>query len=189
MVRIKKCMFFFGPKNPDFGPKIRFFVWDPVFCQRGVRNPRRWLRFGTNVSSLRLFVPELRPFSWGEPGRRSKKSSPTPLWGHRLPVTALALSACGLDNEYDEHYYKWPALDLCHPPSIRILPAVYTILLVHTRYTFSYICKPLPRFRSDPQQIHKPRDVGGNLDLEYVWLFIVAILHFQRAPLHTFLRN
>ena len=22
---------FFGPKNPDFGPKIRFFVWDPVF--------------------------------------------------------------------------------------------------------------------------------------------------------------
>ena len=90
MVRIKKWTFFFGPKNPDFGPKIRFFVWDPVFCQRGVRNPRRWLRFGTNVSSLRLFVPELRPFSWGEPGRRSKKSSPTPLWGHRLPVTALA---------------------------------------------------------------------------------------------------
>ena len=43
--------------------KIRFFVWDPVFCQRGVRNPRRWLRFGTFGSSLRLFVPELRPFS------------------------------------------------------------------------------------------------------------------------------
>ena len=60
---LKSVCFFFGPKNPDFGPKIRFFVWDPVFCQRGVRNPRRWLRFGTNVSSLRLFVPELRPFS------------------------------------------------------------------------------------------------------------------------------
>merc|ERR1712055_815135 len=58
-----KSVFFFGPKNSGFGPKIRFFVWDPVFCQRGVRNPRRWLRFGTNVSSLRLFVPELRPFS------------------------------------------------------------------------------------------------------------------------------
>ena len=46
-----------------------------------------------------------------------------------------------------------------------------------------------PRFRSNPQQIHKPKDVGGNLDLEYVWLFIVAIVHFQRAPLHTFLRT
>ena len=61
MVRPKKWVFFFGPKNPDFGPKIRFFVWDPVFCQRGVCNPRRWLRFGTFGSSLRLFVPELRP--------------------------------------------------------------------------------------------------------------------------------
>ena len=39
-----------------------------------------------------FLVSELRPFSWGEPGRRAKKSSPTPLWGHRLP-------ARGLDNE------------------------------------------------------------------------------------------
>ena len=31
-------------------------------------------------------------------GRRVKKSSPSPLWGHRLPVTALALSARGLDS-------------------------------------------------------------------------------------------
>ena len=29
----------------DFGPKILFFIWDPVFWYRGVRNPRRWLRF------------------------------------------------------------------------------------------------------------------------------------------------
>ena len=88
--------FFFGPKYPDFGPKIRFFVWDPVFWQRGARNPRRWFRFGTFGSIVRFFVSELRPFSWGEPGRRAKKSYPTPLWGHRLPVTALALSACRL---------------------------------------------------------------------------------------------
>ena len=33
------------------------------------------------------------------PGRCPKKSSPTPLLGHRLPVTALALSARGLDND------------------------------------------------------------------------------------------
>ena len=31
MVGTKKWGFFFGPKNPDFGPKIRFFVWDRVF--------------------------------------------------------------------------------------------------------------------------------------------------------------
>ena len=93
MVSGEKWGFFFGPKNPDFGPKIRFFVWDPVFWQRGARNPRRWFRFGTFGSIVRFFVSELRPFSWGEPGRRAKKSYPTPLWGHRLPVTALALSA------------------------------------------------------------------------------------------------
>ena len=86
-------MFFFGPKNPVFGPKLIFFVWDRVFWQSGARNPRRWLRFGTFGSSVRLFVSELRPFSRGEPGRRAQKSYPTPLWGHRLPVTALALSA------------------------------------------------------------------------------------------------
>ena len=93
MVGGKKWAFFFGPKNPDFGPKIRFFVWDPVFWQSGARNPRRWFRFGTFGSSVRLFVSELRPFSRGEPGRRAQKSYPTPLLGHRLPVTALALSA------------------------------------------------------------------------------------------------
>ena len=93
-------MFFFGPKNPVFGPKLIFFVWDRVFWQSGARNPRRWFRFGTFGSILRFFVSELRPFSRGEPGRRAQKSYPTPLWGHRLPVTALALSARGLDKRY-----------------------------------------------------------------------------------------
>ena len=89
---------FFLPQKSGFRPKINFFVWDPVFWQSGARNPRRWFRFGTFGSSVRLFVFELRPFSRGEPGRRAQKSYPTPLWGHRLPVTALALSARGLDN-------------------------------------------------------------------------------------------
>ena len=95
MVRIQKWLFFFGPKNPVFGPKLIFFVWDRVFWQSGARNPRRWLRFGTFGSILRFFVSELRPFSWGEPGRHAKKSYPTPLWGHRLPVTALAQALWG----------------------------------------------------------------------------------------------
>ena len=33
-----------------------------------------------------------------KPGRRPKKSSPTPPWGHCQPVTAVALSTRGLDN-------------------------------------------------------------------------------------------
>ena len=85
-----KSDFFLGPKNPDFDLKIHFFS---VFCQRGVRNPWHWFCFETFGSIVRLFVSEFRPFSWGEPGRRAENSSPTPLWGHRLPVTALALSA------------------------------------------------------------------------------------------------
>ena len=94
MVAIKKW-FFFGPQKSGFRPENPFFS---VFCQRGVRNPWHWFCFETFGSIVRLFVSEFRPFSWGEPGRRAEKSSPTPLWGHRLPVTALALSArrpCG----------------------------------------------------------------------------------------------
>ena len=37
-------------------------------------------------------------------GRRVKKSSPSPLWRHCLPVTALALSARGLDNNLFDSY-------------------------------------------------------------------------------------
>ena len=33
--------------GPDFGPKIRFLLWDPGFRQWPVCNPRRYLRFGT----------------------------------------------------------------------------------------------------------------------------------------------
>ena len=45
--------------------------------------------------------PSYSRFHKKKPGWRVKKSSPSPLWGHRLPVTALALSACGLDNHDD----------------------------------------------------------------------------------------
>ena len=41
------------------------------------------------------------------PGRCPKKSSPTPLRGHRLPVTALALSAHGLDNLLTYSVSQW----------------------------------------------------------------------------------
>ena len=40
------------------------------------------------------------------PIRRAKKSSPTPLWGHRLPVTTLALSARGLDKSKQHSVFR-----------------------------------------------------------------------------------
>ena len=33
-------------------------------------------------------------------GRRAKKSSPTPQWGHRLPVTALVFCACWMTASF-----------------------------------------------------------------------------------------
>ena len=76
MVRVKKCYFFFWPENPDFGPKIRFLIWDPDFCQESVCSPWRWLRLGTFGSIVRLFVSELRPFSCGDPTDAPKSLTP-----------------------------------------------------------------------------------------------------------------
>ena len=89
MVGTKKWLFFFGPKNPDFGPKSIFFVWDAVFFQRGARNPRRWFRFGTFGSIVRLFVSELRPFLWGDPPDTPK--SPPPWLGFRRTISSSCL--------------------------------------------------------------------------------------------------
>ena len=55
----------------------------------GVASSRSvFLTFHSGVTAV--FV---KNFSWPV-----KKSSPSPLWEHRLPVKALALSARGLDN-------------------------------------------------------------------------------------------
>ena len=89
---------FFCPKNPDFCPKIRFFIWDRVFLAQGRAYPSAW----GPLWHLRIYCATFRfrvtPVFVRGPVRRAKKSSPTPLWGHRLPVTVLALSARGLDN-------------------------------------------------------------------------------------------
>merc|ERR1712130_713709 len=37
----------FPATGPDFGPKIRFLLQDPGFCQWPICSPRRYLRFGT----------------------------------------------------------------------------------------------------------------------------------------------
>ena len=87
--------------------------------------------------------PELRPFSWGEPGRRAKKSYPTPLWGHRLPVTALALSARGLDHDnfddnrdnYDDNHDNYDDnQDTCEV-SLKVLLDSVSLLVSPQPYT------------------------------------------------------
>ena len=55
----------------------------------GLENSKNFLHLRIDFLT---FVFELCPFS------QKKKSSPTPLWGHHLPVTALTLSAGGLDK-------------------------------------------------------------------------------------------
>ena len=52
------------------------------------------LHLGVDFSTFRFRVTT---FFVENIGKRTKKFSPTPLWGHRLPVTVLALSARGLD--------------------------------------------------------------------------------------------
>ena len=76
MVRIKKWVFFFGPKFSVFGPKIRFLIWDRDFCQWTVCSPRRPGRFGAFGSIFRLFVTELWPFLWGDPSDAAKSLTP-----------------------------------------------------------------------------------------------------------------
>ena len=62
----------------DFGKTVRFAPWDQFF-----------------YFLCPCYVPFRKKDDW-----RTKKSSLTPLWGHRLSVTALALSARRLDKNY-----------------------------------------------------------------------------------------
>ena len=99
LVRIKEWDLCFGPKISVFGPKTRFLPNGPNF------------RYGVTAVSVK------------KSGGPVKKSSPFPLWGHRLPVTALALSerrpfgpahfARGLD--YWRHKkFKWRRKRIYH---------------------------------------------------------------------------
>ena len=101
MVRGKKWAFFFGPKFSVFGPKIRFLIWDRDFRQWTVCSPRRSGRFGAFGSIFRLFVPELWPFSWGDPSDAAKSLTPphyAALSDSNSPsaLSAQPLRACAL---------------------------------------------------------------------------------------------
>ena len=63
----------------------------PKFCQWGVCGVRRWLRIGVEPIQIACLVSELRLFLFGSARFTPKSLNPT--MGHRLPVTALALSA------------------------------------------------------------------------------------------------
>ena len=106
MVRVQKWTPFFGPKISVFGPKIRFLPYDPNFAQWPIFSPpwKQFFDFPSGVTAV-----SVKKFSWPV-----KKSSPFPLWGHRLPVTALALSARGLDKRIElylqEQGYVWDVM-------------------------------------------------------------------------------
>ena len=87
----KKGTLFLGQKPPFFARKSVVLPFDPNFCN----SPLVALGETVHFAPLERFFDFLFP-SYGcfrkKSGRRAKKSSPTPLWGHRLPETALALS-------------------------------------------------------------------------------------------------
>ena len=87
----KEVGFLFGPENSVLGPKICTHA-TPNF----VNGPFVALEETVHFALWDRFVDFSFPSSGSllkKNGRRTKKSSPTPLWGHHLPVTALALSA------------------------------------------------------------------------------------------------
>jgi len=51
-------------------------IWKPVFLHWDLDSPGRYANFETNGSSLRVFVPELRPLSWGGPADAPKSLPP-----------------------------------------------------------------------------------------------------------------
>ena len=62
------------------------------------------LGVGSVLATCATFRFRVTPVFVRGPVRRAKKSSPTPLWGHRLPVTALALSAHGLESYLNNYF-------------------------------------------------------------------------------------
>ena len=100
MVRVQKWMFFWGPKSWFLAKKSNFCHTTPIL------DNGPFVALGETVHFLpwELFFDfaflSYSCFRKKKPvnGWRVKKSSPSPLWGHCLPVTALALSARGLEN-------------------------------------------------------------------------------------------
>ena len=83
-------VYVFWPKNLEFGPKLRFCCRTPNFCQWPVCSPWKDGPFCTLGSIFRLEF-----LSYG-----AKKSSPTRLWGHRLPVTLSQLAISKLNRGF-----------------------------------------------------------------------------------------
>ena len=72
-------------QKADFCHMTKILVNDPFLALGITVNFPPWDWFlGYPIRSYSRFCKKKRPV---------KKSSPSPLWGHRLPVTALALSA------------------------------------------------------------------------------------------------
>ena len=84
-VPIKAC---FRAKLAVFGPNILIILGGQKFWYPHIRKPPRHLVHIVFFGREWHIMDQIKTN-----GRSTKNSSPTPLWGHRLTVTALALSA------------------------------------------------------------------------------------------------
>ena len=80
---------FFWARNLSFWPKNPILATRPNFGQLTVCSPWRDRSFPTSGAIFDFLFPSYSRFRKKKPGWCIKKSSPSPLWGHRLPVTAL----------------------------------------------------------------------------------------------------
>ena len=84
---------YLGAKMAVFGPNILIILGGQKFWYPHIRKPPRHLVHIVFFGREWHIMDQIKTND-----RSAKKSSPTPVWGHRLPITALALSARGLNN-------------------------------------------------------------------------------------------
>ena len=129
-----------------FGPKIRFLIWDRNFRQWTDFSPRRFGRFGTFGSIFRFSVPELWPFSWGDPSDAAKSLTP-PHMGHCQTVTALTLSARGLDekspHQHFLQFYEKAQINIFYDSMKKAHINIFSILVFITQFYWKFSSYPI----------------------------------------------
>ena len=95
--RLRSESFFLGPKIRILAQKSVFFYKTLDFVNGPFVDLAETIDLVPSDWFFDFWFPRKGPFC-KKNGWRTKKSSPTPLWGHCLPVTALALLARRLDN-------------------------------------------------------------------------------------------
>ena len=93
MVRVQKCNLFLGPKSRVLAKKSDFCHTTPILVNGPFVALGEAVHFPPWEQIFDFPFRSYSSFRKKKSGGPVKKSSPSSLWGHRLPVTALALSA------------------------------------------------------------------------------------------------